>query len=54
MSQVTYYYRCPVCAAWKLIRVGIYEMYVVPGCDRCDNWMIKVDDKAEPYVEGEN
>jgi hypothetical protein len=54
MSKVTYYYRCPICAAWKLIRVGIDEMYVVPSCDRCLNWMAKVDDKAEPYVEGEN
>ena len=29
-------------------------MYVVPSCDRCQNWMAKVDDDAVPYVEGEN
>jgi hypothetical protein len=53
MSQVTYYYRCPICAAWKLIRVGSDELYVVPSCDRCLNWMAKVEDDAKPYVEGE-
>ena len=54
MSQVTYYYRCPICAAWKLIRVGSDELYVVPSCDRCLNWMAKVEDDAKSYVEGEN
>jgi hypothetical protein len=29
-------------------------MYVVPSCDRCQNWMAKVEDDAVPYVEGES
>jgi hypothetical protein len=54
MSHVSYFYRCPICASWKKITVGIFEMYVVPSCDRCLNWMAKVEDDAVPYVEGEN
>jgi hypothetical protein len=54
MSEVNYYYRCPICAAWKKITVYKYEIYVVPSCDRCLSWMARVYDGAVSYVEGEN
>ena len=53
MSEVSYFYRCPICASWKKITVGELEIYVVPSCDRCQSWMAKVEDNAVSYIEGE-
>ena len=51
MSPLGFTYRCPICAAQKKVDVEIWEIYVVPSCDRCKGLMTNMGANLKPYNE---